>query len=160
MLTVEEFLAHAVRLERDAAERFGQLGHAMEMAGNAEVAKLFHQLSHYSRMHLNDARLRASWREIPDLEPDGYDWPDIESPETAEIWAADPLIGRGQALEIALAAETAGFDYYERVRQTSTDPEVIVFAKEFADEERQHVAELKRWIAAHEGGEAMPDLAI
>ena len=33
-------------------------------------------------------------------------WPNLESPETAAIWAADPLISGEQALEIGLAAET------------------------------------------------------
>jgi len=32
--TVEEFLAHAIQLEREAADRFGQLAEAMESGGN------------------------------------------------------------------------------------------------------------------------------
>ena len=48
METVEEFLAYAMNLEREAAERFGQLADAMESSGNRDVGKLFRQLSEYS----------------------------------------------------------------------------------------------------------------
>jgi len=106
--SVEEFLAYSIRLEEEAALRFGQLADAMISAGNREVGRLFRRLADYSRMHLADARARAGFRALPDLEPDDFEWPDIESPETAAIWAADPMIGREQALQVALAAERAG----------------------------------------------------
>ncbi|MGE4431449.1 MAG: ferritin family protein [Sphingobium sp.] len=156
METVEEFLAHAIQLEREAADRFGQLAVAMETSGNRAVAKLFHQLAEYSRMHLADAQARAGFRDIPQLAPEQFDWPDSESPESAAIWAADPLIGADEALETALAAETAGLEYYASVLATATDPEIVTFAREFVDEESDHVAELKRWIAARKAGQAAP----
>ena len=160
MESVEQFLAHAVRIERDAAERFAQLAEAMEAYGNNEVARLFRQLAHYSRLHLNDARMRSGYRNIPDLKQDEFVWPDLESPETAAIWAADPLIGREEALDIALQAETAGLDYYSGILATTTDPEIKAFAKEFAEEEAEHVAELRKWIAAHMAGDPMPARAV
>jgi hypothetical protein len=44
-----------------------------------------------------------------------YRWPNIESPEAAAIWAADPFIGIEQALQVALDAENAGLDFYAGV---------------------------------------------
>ena len=156
MESVEEFLAYAVHLEREAADRFGQLADAMDASGNKEVATLFRRLAEYSRMHYADAQLRSGYRDIPKMRPDDFVWPGIESPETAAIWAADPSLGREQALEIALDAETAGFDYYKGVLETTNDPEIKALAKEFVDEERAHVAELKKWIAAHKEGRPLP----
>jgi len=147
-MTIEQFLAHAVKLEEEAMLRFGQLADAMTSCGNREVAKLFRRLSDYSLLHLKDARARSAWRDVPALKPVDYVWPDLESPETAAIWAADPFIGRDQALEVALAAETASFAYYKGIHDTTDDPEIRVMAKEFADEEAGHVAELEKWIAA------------
>ena len=66
------------------------------------------------------------------------------------------MIGRGEALQIALAAETAGHDYYKHVLDTTDDPEVKTLAAEFVEEEAGHVAELKKWIAAHEAGRKAP----
>lgn len=156
MDSVEEFLAHSIRLEEEAALRFGQLADAMETAGNREVSRLFRRLADYSRMHLGDARARAGFREIPKLDASDFRWPDIESPEAAAIWAADPFIGREQALEVALAAETAGLDYYRSVFESTQDPEVRAMAKEFTEEEAQHVAELERWIRLHIAGAPLP----
>ncbi len=45
MENVEEFLAYAMNLEREAAERFGQLADAMDGCGNSDVGKLFRRLS-------------------------------------------------------------------------------------------------------------------
>jgi rubrerythrin len=155
-MKVEDFLAHAIQLEAEAALRFGQLADAMASSGNAEVAKLFRRLSDYSRLHLSDAKARAGFRDVPELSPDQYVWPDLESPESAAIWGADPFIGREEALNIALQAELAGLDYYQSIHDTTDDPETKILAKEFVEEERDHVAELRKWIAAHQTGNALP----
>jgi rubrerythrin len=156
METVETFLAHAIKLEQDAAERFGQLADAMESCGNREVGSLFRRLSDYSRLHLSDARARSGFREMPQQTEVDFVWPDLESPETAAIWAADPFVGREEALLIALDAEKAGLDYYKRILDTTSDPEIRTLAREFVDEERGHVAELEKWIAAHKAGKPLP----
>jgi rubrerythrin len=156
MESVEEFLAHAIKLEQEAAERFGQLADAMESCGNHEVGKLFRRLSDYSRLHLADAQARSGFRVIPDLRPDEFSWPSLESPETAAIWATDPFLGREQALEIALEAEMAGYDYYKQILLSTDDPEIKTLAREFVNEESGHVAELKKWIEAHKSGKPLP----
>jgi rubrerythrin len=154
--SVEVFLCYAIFLEREAADRFGELADSMEACGNREVGKLFRRLSHYSTLHLSDARARSGFRDLPDMKPEDFIWPDLESPERAAIWAADPMIGREEALEIALAAEQAGHDFYKYVLDTTDDPEIRVLAKEFSDEESEHVAELTKWMAAHKAGKPLP----
>jgi rubrerythrin len=156
MDTVEQFLAHSIKLEQEAALRFGQLADAMESCGNREVSKLFRQLSDYSRMHQADAQARAGFRDIPDLKAEDFEWPGLESPETAAIWGTDPFISRDLGLEIALEAETSAFNWYKSVLDTTTNPEIRALAKEFVEEEKGHVAELQRWIAMHKSGEALP----
>ena len=156
MKNVEEFLAHTIQLESEAALRFGQLADAMTTVGNKEVGRLFRRLADYSLLHLGDARARAGFRTLPVIQPGDYRWPDIESPEAAAIWAADPFIGIEQALQVALDAESAGLDFYADILQATTDPEIRVLAKEFVEEESQHVAELERWMKLHLSGQALP----
>ncbi len=156
MESVEEFLAYAVKLEKEATDRFGQLADAMKSCGNADVSKLFRRLSDYSRMHLAEAQARSGFREIPKLKPYDFEWPDLESPETAAIWAADPMIGREEALEVALKAEAAGLNFYQAVCDSTDDPEIRALAKLFVEEESEHVAELEKWIAAHKAGRPLP----
>lgn len=156
MESVEDFLAHSIQLEKEAALRFGQLSDAMTTAGNKEVGRLFRRLADYSLLHLGDAQARAGSRSLPKLASTDYIWPDIESPEAAAIWAADPMIGIEQALHVALQAEAAGLDFYADVLATTNDPEIKLLAKEFVDEEAEHVAELKRWIQLHSSGKKLP----
>lgn len=156
MESVEVFLAHTIRLEEEAARRFEQLADAMQTSGNREVGQLFKRLAHFSRMHLAEATARAGFREVPQLGEREFEWPDIESPETAAIWATDPFIGCEQALEVALDAESAGLAYYQSVLDSSADPEIQRFAREFVAEEGQHVAELQRWLALHRAGKPLP----
>jgi rubrerythrin len=156
MDTVEIFLAHTVRLEREAALRFEQLADAMLTAGNREVAQLFKRLAHFSRLHLADATARSGFRDVPNLGPLEFEWPDIESPETAAIWATDPFIGCEQALQVALDAESAGLRFYQDIPDKTTDPEIKRFAREFVAEEGQHVTELERWLSLHREGKPLP----
>ena len=158
MQSVEEFLAYAVKIEEEAAMRFGELADAMQTSGNSEVGKLFRRLSDYSRMHLADARARSAYRDIPNLKPSEFNWPDFESPESAAIWAADPFICRGEALSIARDAERASLDYYRQVYETTKDPEIKVLSKEFVDEETGHVTEIEKWLAAHQAKEPLPQV--
>jgi rubrerythrin len=156
MESVELFLAYSIKLEEEAALRFDQLADAMLSAGNKEVGKLFRRLADYSRLHMRTARDRSGFHELPMFEPGQFEWPDIESPETAAIWAADPFIGREQALEVALEAEGASLAYYRDILEATQDPQVRAFAKEFVDEETEHVAELERWLALHKAGRPLP----
>jgi rubrerythrin len=146
MDSVEEFLAYAIKLEEEATLRFGQLADAMQGYGNKDVSSLFRRLSDYSRIHLADARARAGFRDMPVMLPDAYKWPDVESPESAAIWAADPFLAKNDALEIALTSETAGYEFYKMVHDTTTDPEIRTLAAEFVAEEAEHVTWIKRWI--------------
>lgn len=155
-MKVEDFLAHAIQLESEAAMRFGQLADAMTSSGNTQVGKLFRRLSDYSRLHLADAKARAGFRDVPELNHDEFVWPDLESPESAAIWGTDPFIGREEALNIALQAELAGLDYYQSIYDTTDDPETKILAREFVEEERDHVSELRKWIAAHSAGDKLP----
>ena len=150
MNSVEEFLAYAIKLEEEATLRFGQLADAMQGYGNKDVGSLFRRLSDYSRLHLADARARSGFRDIPVMSPDSYQWPDVESPETAAIWAADPFLAKDEALEIALASETAGYEFYKSVHDRTDDPEIRALAAEFVAEEAEHVQVLEAWITREE----------
>jgi rubrerythrin len=143
------FLAHAIQLERDAARRFEDLMHAMQSVGNREVEALFKRLGEFSRRHLDDAMARGGFRDLPTLNPDDFQWPEGVTPEAAGWSGVDSLLDEQSALELALAGERSGHDYYAAVAGTTQDPEVAQLARSFAAEESAHVRELERWIARH-----------
>ncbi len=143
MDSIRRFLAHAVRLEAEAARRFDELADHLDTLGNAEVSALFRQFADFSRLHLKEAMARGGFRYISELPADGYDWPDGESPEAAAWWGVDALMDVPSALELALASERQGLAYYQSVANASADPRVVAMAQEFVEEEADHVRQLE-----------------
>lgn len=147
MNDTERFLAHAIALEREAARRYEELAAAMQTEGNAELKAFFAKMAHYSRLHLADAQARGGFRTLPELTPEQFEWPDGIPPETADWAGADGQMDARDALQLALASERRGHAYYAAVAATSQDQETTAFAREFADEEAQHIVQLERLIA-------------
>lgn len=148
---VDLFLAHAAQLERDAARRFEDLMHSMQTTGNREVEALFRRLAELSRRHLKAAVARSGFRNLPELSPAEFQWPQGVTPEAAGWHGVDYELDVRGALQLALAGERSGHAYYEAVLRGTRDPEVASMARSFTDEEAQHVAELEQWIARFGG---------
>jgi rubrerythrin len=147
MNDVEHFLAHAVQLEREAARRYEELAASMGTDGNAELKSFFAKMARYSRQHLAQASARAGFRDMPPMAAEDYVWPEGTSPEVADWVGVDAQMGAREALELALASERRGHAYYAAIAATTSDPEVMLLAREFTKEEAEHVAELEKLLA-------------
>jgi rubrerythrin len=147
MDTLEQFLAHALRLEQDAAERFDELADALMVHHAApEVVDLFRRMAHFSRLHHAEATARAEGRDIPSYKSWEYEWPNQESPENALWDDTHYKMTPWHALHTALASERAGYDFYKNLRDTHPNPQIRALAAEFTEEEAEHVAELEKWL--------------
>ncbi|WP_404378946.1 ferritin family protein [Caenispirillum salinarum] len=147
MTGVPEFLAHALQLEQEAAVRFDELADMLEVHNNHKgVVELFRKMAHFSRLHLAEAKERAVGVDVPAMKPWEFKWPGDEAPESGEITDAHYLMTPHHALKLALASETQGFDFYRGLADNSADQDVRAMAREFADEEAEHVATLKEWL--------------
>ena len=147
MNDVERFLAHAVTLERDAARRYEDLAAAMGTEGQRELRNFFARMAHFSRLHLAQASARAGFRQLPNIAPHEFEWPDGMSPEAADWVGVDAQMNSRDALELALESERRGHAYYAAIAATATDAELRAIASEFAAEEAEHVAELLQLLA-------------
>ena len=156
ILSVGEFLAHALELEIESRERYRTLADSMEVHHNSEVAELFSQMARYSDMHAREVELRAEGTEIPAIAPWDFKWKCPESPEAPCLEDANYLMTKHQALNVALHNETRGRDFYAEVAGSSPDPEVRRIAQEMADEESEHVTLLLQWIAREAPVEEIP----
>lgn len=151
--SMDDFLSYAVQVEEDAAIHFEKLAKAMEQCANADVAALFRQLGGYSRMHLEEARAKCEKYDATVKLPARTAWPEHQTPERTELWAADPELSRLGALKAALQGERRGFEFYYAVAETNPDAKIRTVAKEFVREETEHVEKLKRWIEQEEAAE-------
>lgn len=148
MNTVERFLAHAIQLEREAARRYEELAAAMQTDGNRELKVFFARMAYFSRKHLAEAQARGGFRELPQLAPHEYEWPDGTAPETADWAGVDAQMDALDALQLALASERRGHAYYAAIAATTPDIELCGIAGEFAAEEAEHIVELEKLITA------------
>ena len=144
-----ELLAHAHKIEADAAEHYGLLAEQMETHNNPEVAKLFRKLEWVEGLHAGKILERAGDATLPTLSPWESIWPGDRSPEAVDLGEAHYLMTPWQALQMALKAEQNAFAFYDRLANTATDPEIKQLATEFAAEEREHVELVHKELEKH-----------
>ena len=145
--SIAEFLAHALELEVESAERYRELADNMQVHNNPEVAELFLRLARYGDAHAAEVQQRAAAFELPYISPWDFKWSCPEAPEVPCMEDAHYLMNKCQALELALYNEIRGRDFYVQVAASSPDPAVQEAAAEMAAEEDTHVAMLREWVA-------------
>ena len=141
--TLPEFLAHALALEHEAAERYRELAELMSAHGNREVWALFRDMVHFSTLHHDDIQRRVGDIELPRLQRSDYRWTPEAGLEASYEQLSDPF----RALQYARENEVRAMEYYSSVGQSATDPDVRRLAAEFAGEEADHVDALDDWLA-------------
>jgi rubrerythrin len=143
--TLPEFLAHAIALENEAAERYLELADMMEAHRNDEVSALFRDMVRFSQMHRDEVKARVGSIELPQLRSWEYRW--RSPPEVGGEEAFDYMLEQYHALQYARGNEIRAMEYYRTVAMDAVDAEVKRLATEFANEESEHVAALDKWIA-------------
>ena len=136
--SLPDFLAHAIALEYEAAERYLELADMMEAHRNDAVSALFRDMVHFSRLHHDSIVERAQGVTLPQLRSWEFRWslPPEAGGEEAFFYALDTY----NALRYARENEVRAMEYYTNVGLHSTEPEVKRLASEFAAEETEHVA--------------------
>jgi len=143
--TLEEFMAQALVMEREAAQRYNDLADAMETHNNRDVAQMFRTMAGYEAKHAQAIMEEMNWVEVPGV-PTGA-WPAMEPPESVPNDEVHYLMHPWHALKLALAAEERAEAFFaELARLAGSDP-VRRAALELRDEETEHVALVKAWLA-------------
>ena len=145
--TPNELYAHALAIEREAAERYAELAQRMEDLGNDEVAALFRRLAVYEAEHLDTLERRTQGVPVPQIAPGEYAWLDAAAPETVARELVFRLLTPRHALGIALEAERRAQQFFAEVKATATDPALRALAQEMALEEAGHIAMVEQALA-------------
>lgn len=139
-----ELYAHAIAIEREAAERYAEFAERMAELGNEPLAELFGQLAGFEAEHLDALLRRTEGVALPELGTDEYQWLDAGAPETVARKLIFRLMTPRRALAIALAAEKRAQAFFEHVFMTADDPALRALAQEMAAEEQGHVGMVER----------------
>jgi len=142
--TLTEFLAHAVAMEEEAAERYLELADMMEAHNNLEVAAVFRDMHRFSNMHHDSIRERIGDLELPEIKSWQYRW--TTPPEVGDDEGFDSSMTPFVSLTYARENEARAMRYYRSVAEESGDAEVQRLANEFAEEEQEHTAALDDWL--------------
>ena len=135
--------AHAIAIEREAAQRYSDLGDAMAELGHHSVAVLFFMLSSFEARHLRELTRRTAGRVLSGVNAD-YSWREGEAPETVNFDACVGQITPQRALLMALDAEKRAKAFFEHAARVSKDPATRALAREMAEEESEHIVLVQR----------------
>jgi len=143
--TVEQLLVHARTMETEAAERYDELADQMEVHNNDEVAALFRKLAEIEANHIAAVDAMGEGLELPDLKAWEFQW-EGESPETPDIDGVHYLMKPYHAIKLALHHEKQAVRFFEDVIASSENPKLREAADKLADDEREHVALLEKYL--------------
>jgi rubrerythrin len=142
--SLPQFLAYAIALEREAQDRYLELADMMESHLNIETSQVFRDMARFSKMHGDEIAERAKNVELPKLKSWEYRWrvPHEVGDDDGIHYLMEPY----HALQYARENEIRGMNFYKNVAEESEDAEVRRLGTDFANEEKEHVEALDRWI--------------
>ncbi len=142
-----ELLAHALAIETEAAERYGELAEQMETHRKAEVASIFRRLERAEKKHLAELTDLCKTVALPHYAPWDFKWDGAESPEAIDTGRVSYQLTVEGAVLLALEHERKALDFYAGIADTARAADVRTLARQFAEEEQQHVGWLEAWLA-------------
>jgi rubrerythrin len=137
--SLTDLLAVAYRIEADAVERYELLAGMMETHNNPELVAVFGDLARAEAIHRDEIRRLAGDVDVVGHASKMARWSKGESPEEVDVGKAHYLMTPWHALDLALAGEKRALAFFGSVVATTTDPDIKKLAKEFAEEETEHV---------------------
>lgn len=139
-----ELYAHAIAIEREAAERYAELAVRMQDEGRDDLARVFRMLADLEGQHLQTLEARTLDVALPAIATGRYHWLEVGAPETAARNWVYRLMTPRMALLIALQAEMRAQAFFESMFTTCDDPALRALAREMAAEEQEHVLLIER----------------
>lgn len=142
--TLDEFMAQALVMENEAAQRYTELADMMETHNNREVAALFRKMAEIEGRHAQQIMAEMGWTSAPAAGKPP--WDSYEAPESAATDDVHYLMQPYHALEVALAAEQRAERFFARLVRAARTESVRKAARELHEEEREHVRLVREWM--------------
>jgi rubrerythrin len=137
--TVEEFYAHALAIEGEAAARYGEFATWFSERGEEVIAGLCRNLAQMENEHFLELAQACSHLQLPAIGDGAHCWPSSGSPEAAAREMFYRVARPRHLLEVALHAESTAFAYFQWAARTTPDETVRSLARAMAAEEQQHI---------------------
>ena len=145
VLSVRDALDLAILVEEEAQERYQELATNLEVHHTLDAARFFRFMAGCEAKHGEE--LSARRRELFGDEPVAVDrsmlW-DVEAPGYEE---ARTFMDIHAALDVALAAETKAFEFFDRALPEVSDSQVKELFSELRQEEVEHMEMVREQMA-------------
>ena len=145
--TMEQLMAQALAMEREAVARYGELAEMMEVHNNREVAELFRKMAGYEAHHVEQILHDMGWS--ADSAPVVHEgaWATPEAPEAVPIDEMYYLMHPWHALQLAHAAEQRAVAFFDALARQAAGEDIRRAAEAMRAEELEHVALIDSWLA-------------
>jgi rubrerythrin len=144
--SLPELLAHAKAMETEAVERYTELADQMEVHHNREAAALFRRMAEIERMHVEHVGAMCADTPLPNLKAWEFNWDGPEPPEAVDPSEVHYMLSPREAVVLALRHERRGAQFYEKLAEQAKRQDVRELAAKLAEEEREHVGWLEKWL--------------
>jgi rubrerythrin len=156
--TIEQLMAQALAMEREAVARYTELAEMMETHNNGEVAAMFRKMAEYEGHHVRQILADMGWADDHAVPVGDAAWSTLESPEAVPVDEMHYLMHPWHALRLALAAEQRAVRFFDDLVKGAGDDAIRKAAEEMRDEEVEHVALVQAWL--DKTAEPGPDWAV
>jgi rubrerythrin len=147
--SIEEFYAHALAIEHEAAERYGEFQAWFEDRGEEILAGLCGSISRMEQEHYQALVDGSRGLRLPALGRGEHLWLEADSPEAPARELFYRVAEPRHLLEIALEGERNALGFFQRVERTASDAGIRAAAHEMAREEELHVLWVRNALEYH-----------
>jgi rubrerythrin len=139
---LEEFVAHALAIEFEAARTLREMQAAFQDRGEDELARLCEKLAGLEQEHFERLEARSRGLALPAVDFRLYGWLEAHDADCCPRDMVFHIASPRMLLEIALKAEQRAVDMFGRAASHLKDAGVRELAAQLAEEEGEHV----RWV--------------
>ncbi len=136
-LSIKDALDLAILVEDEAEERYRELAENLELHNTKEAARFFRFMVECEAKHGRE--LRGKRAELFGEQPSTVDGSMLWDVEAPAYEVARSFMTLHDALDVALAAETKAFEFFDGALPSVEDPEVRELFIELRQEEVEHM---------------------
>ena len=142
---LETFMAQALAMELDAAQRYTEFADMMDTHNSPDVAGWFRKMAVIEGKHATQIMAEMGWSEAPPV-VNAPVFEGFETPESAPVDQMHYLMQPWHVLQLALDNEERAERFFGQLARIATVESVRQAALKLQEEEREHVELVKAWM--------------
>lgn len=147
-MSLPELCVHALQLERDLGERYGEYAQQMRDLGADWAADTFRELEMLQEQECNALKAGTQGARLPELSPWEYMWRLTYAPDGLECVKHVAPRNPREALQLAITVERRVESFYSDVAENAGDAALRSYAAKMSALKGQRLAQLEHLAAS------------